>query len=106
MSIIAAKKAMQKKGKETILIIAGATCAITSLIIILFAYILKTELSRTLMTPIMYFFIIGGINIAIGSYLRENREDKSLMNEKVRNYLLALIALGILGAAIIGAYNW
>ena len=106
MSIIAAKKAMQKKGKESILLIAGIVCTIPSLILILLVYALKWELTRAIMIPIMYFFLLAGINIGIGSFIREIREDKDAVNEKLRNYLAALIACGIVGAGILGAFNW
>lgn len=102
-SAIAAKKAQQLKGKEGLLFFSGITCGAISGILALLHYLLKWELSHTTITPIVYFLMLAGLCLGTASYIRENRDNT---NEILKNFLIALIIIGIVGGAVAGSYMW
>jgi MFS family permease len=104
MSIAAKKAQQQKKGKESIFFVSGLVCAIVAgLIALILLVIMDKDPDHLSMTPILYYLTLSGLLFGAGSYIRENRE-KSI--ETLRNLMISLIIIGIVGGAVIGSYIW
>lgn len=101
MSVIAQKKAMQKRGKESILLITGILCVIVSIIDGILIAIFGLDLSDRVLIPVIYFLILGTLLIGTSTYIRENREKVNII---LKDLLISLIIIGIIGGAVLGAY--
>ena len=109
MSYIAQKKAQHlKKGPETIFIYMGVTfliaIAIELLILVIFHYSIENfEFQNTIyMIPILYFMALGGMSLTVGSKIREGE----LTPERVKDWIIGFVFIGILVGAVLGAYMW
>lgn len=102
MSAIAQRKAAQEKGAETIFIYMGYTFLITAVINILIILIVNNGFSLTNMTPFVYFLMMTGLSFGMGSYLREHNHDL----KHFKDWFYSFIVIGIIVAAILGAYQF
>jgi hypothetical protein len=103
MSVIAQKKAMQKRGKESILLITGILCVIMSILDAISIAIFSLDLSDRVLIPAIYFLVLGTLFIGTSTYIRENREK---VNVILKDLLISLIIIGIIGGAVLGAYMY
>ena len=102
MSVIAAKKAEQKKGPEAIFLYMGLTFGIVIIFEILLFFIFSWELSTSFMVSIMYFLMLGALCIGITSFIREH----SLEYSNFKNWFYSFLFISVLVGAILGAYRW
>jgi hypothetical protein len=102
MSIAAKKAAQRSKGPEIILNYMGGMFLLVVLFEIILILALKIPLSNTVMTPLMFFTMMGTLMFGLASYLRESDMDITHW----RNWVIGVCAAGILVGAILGAYMW
>ena len=102
MSVIAAKKAEQKKGPEAIFLYMGLTFGIVIVLELFLFLVFKWELSHSFMVSIMYFIMLGALCIGITSFIREH----SLQYSNFKNWFYSFLFISILVGAILGAYMW
>ena len=102
MSVIAAKKAEQEKGPESIFLYMGLTFGIVIILELFLFLIFSWELSLSFVVSIIYFLMLGGICIGITSFIREH----SLEYSNFKNWFYSLLFLSILIGVILGAYMW
>jgi len=102
MSVIAAKKAEQEKGPESIFLYMGLTFGIVIILELFLFFIFSWEISVSFMVSIMYFLMLGGLCIGITSFIREH----SLEYSNFKNWFYSFLFISILVGAILGAYMW
>ena len=102
MSVIAAKKAEQKKGPEAIFLYMGLTFGIVIVLELFLFLVFSWELSHSFMVSIMYFIMLGALCIGITSFIREH----SLQYSNFKNWFYSFLFLSILVGAVLGAYMW
>ena len=102
MSVIAAKKAEQKKGPEAIFLYMGLTFGIVIIFELFLFLVLGWELSQSFMVSIMYFLMLGALCIGITSFIREH----SLQFSNFKNWFYSFLFISILVGAVLGAYMW
>ncbi|MHA1584573.1 MAG: hypothetical protein ACTSVU_09450 [Promethearchaeota archaeon] len=102
MTMIAPTKVQQKKGPDSIFIFMGMTFILLDIVLLIVFLVLGTSFDLTFMTPILYFLMMAGIMLGMGTYLREHGNDLTKFN----NWFYGIIVIGILVGAILGAYMW
>ena len=102
MSVIAAKKAEQEKGPESIFLYMGLTFGIIIILELFLFFIFSWEVSQSFMVSIMYFLMLSALCIGITSFIREH----SLEYSNFKNWFYSFLFLSILVGAILGAYMW
>lgn len=102
MSVIAAKKAEQEKGPESIFLYMGLTFGIVIIFELFLFLIFSWELSLSFIVSIIYFFMLGGLSIGITSFIREH----SLEYSNFKNWFYSFLFISILVGTILGAYSW
>jgi intracellular septation protein A len=103
MSYLAAKKAQQKPGPETIFFYAGGTLLIAILIEIVLYWVIHYKFEPSTMIPILYFLFLGGLCLGSGSYIRENPQEALRI---MKEWLITVIVTSPLFGAAFGAYIW
>ncbi len=102
MSVILRKKLQQKKGVEVIFFAMTLTFAAVGAIFLIWGLLISDEITSAAMVPGIYFMVLAGIVLAIGTYIQQN--DLAAANYK--DWVIGLCFLGVLVGAILGAYNW
>ena len=102
MSVIAAKKAEQKKGPEAIFLYMGLTFGVVIVLELFLFLVFSWELSQSFMVGIMYFIMLGALCIGITSFIREH----SLQYSNFKNWFYSFLFISILVGAVLGAYMW
>ena len=102
MSVIAAKKAEQKKGPEAIFLYMGLTFGVVIVLELFLFLVFSWELSQSFMVSIMYFIMLGALCIGITSFIREH----SLQYLNFKNWFYSFLFISILVGAVLGAYMW
>jgi hypothetical protein len=102
MSVIAAKKAEQEKGPESIFLYMGLTFGIIIILELFLFFIFSWEVSQSFMVSIMYFLMLGALCIGITSFIREH----SLEYSNFKNWFYSFLFISVLIGAILGAYMW
>ncbi len=102
MSVIAQKKSQLKKGPEMILLFMGLTFIVLDLALYIIFLMTGEDMSTTIMIPILFFLMLAGTFLGLGSNLKENKNDLKLLD----NWKNSIIALGIIVAFVICTYMW
>ncbi len=102
MSVIARKKLQQKKGPELIFFGMTLTCVAVGAVYLILGLIISQEITSATMVPGIYFIVLAGICLAIGTYIREHEPAAA----NFKDWVISLCFLGVLIGAILGAYNW
>lgn len=102
MSVIAAKKAEQKKGPEAIFLYMGLTFVIVVIFELFLYLVFSWDTTQSFMVSIMYFLMLGALCIGITSFIREH----SLEYSNFKNWFYSFLFISILVGAILGAYQW
>jgi hypothetical protein len=102
MSLIAKKKAQQKKGPETIFVYMSLVFILAIAIEGILYLILKFDLDSTSVVPIVYFLLLAGLFVGLASELREHPETI----ENFGDWIFGFVFLGIFIGAILAAYQW